>query len=141
MKLVEVEPEDHHMNHENITRYRLQLDMVERDGALTHRRAGELLRSEFALAMNASYFLALSADDIEIGAIWRSVPRRGVARYAVELFLRERNPVMTDEQAAELLAGELARAQNASHFLRIAAGDFDEVTRLTAEAVGIAASA
>jgi hypothetical protein len=48
-----------------------------------------LLRSEFALALNASYFVALSSGDIRIGEIWRSTLQEGVARYAVELLLAE----------------------------------------------------
>ncbi len=111
-------------HHDDTIRYRLELDMLERDGVLGDRRARELLRSEFALALNASHFMALSAGDIEIGAIWRSVPQEGVARYAVELLLEERSPSMSDEQVAELLQREFARAQNASHFIRIASEDF-----------------
>lgn len=111
-------------DHDDITRYRLELDMLERDATLGSSRAIALLRSEFALALNASHFMALSAADIEVGSIWRSVPQEGVARYAVELVLEERTPSMTDEQAAELLQREFARAQNASHFIRIASDDF-----------------
>lgn len=112
------------MNHDDITRYRLELDITERDGVLSNRRAIELLRSEFALALNASYFVALSVGDIEIGAIWRSVPREGVARYAVEMWLHERDPAIADAQSAALLAREFARAQNASYFTRLAGQDF-----------------
>lgn len=105
-------------------RYTLELDLLERDATLGDSRATALLRSEFARAVNASYLAGLSAGDIEVGAIGRSIPQEGVARYAVELVLRERTPSLTDEQAAELLAREFARAQNASHFIRIASDDF-----------------
>jgi hypothetical protein len=111
-------------DHDDTMRYRLELDMLEREPALGNGRAIELLRSEFALAINASYFMALSAGDVEVGSIWRSTPRDGVARYAVELVLDERTPAMTDEQAAGLLRREFALAQNASHFIRIASEDF-----------------
>ncbi len=110
-------------DHDDTTRYRLDLDMLERDATLGNSRATALLRSEFALAFNASYFMALSGD-VEVRAIWRSIPQEGVARYTVELVLEERAPSVTDEQAAELLRREFARAQNASHFIRIASGDF-----------------
>lgn len=111
-------------DHDDTMRYSLQLDIPERDTALGNRRAVELLRSEFALALNASYFMALSAGDMRIGTIWRSSPREGITRYGVELLLDERSPSATDEQVAELLQREFARAQNASHFIRIAAADF-----------------
>lgn len=112
-------------DHDDMTRYRLEMDMLERDATLGSSRAIALLRSEFARALNASYLLALSACDIEVGAIWRSIPQEGVARYAVELLLEERRPSMTHEQVADLLQREFARAQNASHFIRIASEDFD----------------
>jgi hypothetical protein len=111
------------MNHHDTIRYRLELAMLERDGALGNRRAVALLRSELALALNAAYFVALSAEDIHVGAIRRSISQDGVARYAVEFLLGERRPSMTDEQAAELVTRAFALAQNASHFLRLAAGD------------------
>ena len=111
-------------DHDDTTRYSLQLDIPERDTALGNRRAIDLLRSEFALALNASYFMALSAGDIRIGTIWRATPQAGLTRYAVELLLDERTPSATDEQVADLLQREFARAQNASHFIRIAAADF-----------------
>lgn len=111
-------------DHDDTTRYRLELDMLERDATLGNCSAIALLRSEFALALNASYFLALSACDIEIGSIWRSIPQEGVARYSVEILLEERMPSMTHEQVAEMLRREFARAQNASHFIRIASDDF-----------------
>ncbi|MGH2943725.1 MAG: hypothetical protein ACRDLN_13225 [Solirubrobacteraceae bacterium] len=123
------------MHTDDITRYTLELDLAERNGALSHRRAVELLRSEFALALNASYFMALSAGDIDLTVSSRSIPRAGVARYVVELELVERTPAMTDEQAQALLTGEFQRAQNASHFLRICREDFG-VTLLARERAG-----
>lgn len=115
-------------------RYRLELDLLERDETLGSARAIELLRGEFALALNASYLGGLSAEDIHVGAIWRSMPQEGAARYAVELLLEERAPSITDEQVAELLQHEFQRAQNASHFLRIAREDFS-VTLVARERV------
>jgi hypothetical protein len=112
------------MDDDDITRYRLELDIRERDDTLGNRRAVELLRSEFARALNASHFIALSADDIYVGAVSRSIPQAGVARYVVVLELVERVPAMTDEQAGELLRRELQRAQNASYFLRVCREDF-----------------
>lgn len=112
-------------DHDDTTRYRLELDMIERDAGLGSERAVALLRSEFALAANASYFMALSSGDIEVGSIRRSFPQEGVARYCVELLLGERTPSMTHQQVAGLLRREFARAQNASHFIRIASEDFD----------------
>ena len=111
------------MNHHHTIRYRLELDMLERDGTLGNRRAVDLLRSELALALNAAYFVALSAEDIHVGAIWRSVSQDGAARYAVDFLLAERRPAMTDEQAAELVTRAFALARNASHFLRLTGGD------------------
>lgn len=112
-------------HHDDTARYRLELDMLERDAGLGNHHAIELLRSEFALALNASYLMALSPGDIRIGAIWRIVVQEGVARYAVEVLLDERTPSTSDEQVAELLRREFAHAQNASHFSRIASEDFD----------------
>jgi hypothetical protein len=111
-------------DHDTTTRYRIELDMLERDSTLDERRAVALLRSEFALALNASYFMPLTPGEIHVGAVARSIPQEGVVRYAVELVLDERHPAISDEQAAELVQREFARAQNASHFLRIAREDF-----------------
>ena len=118
------------MDHDHTTRYRLELDMLERDAALANPRAIELLRNEFALALNASYFMQLSGGDIEVGAIWRTVPQKGAARYAVELLLDERRPQMSDDEIARLVQREFQHAQNASYFLRLAREDF--AVRLTA---------
>jgi len=112
------------MDHDDITRYTLELDICERDGTLGNRRSVDLLRSEFALALNASYFIALSGDHIDVGPVSRSIPQAGVARYVVVLELVERAPTMTDEQADELLRREFQRALNASYFLRICREDF-----------------
>ena len=112
------------MNYDDITRYRLQLDMIERNGALGNGHAAELLRREFALAINASYLMGLSCDDIDVSVVARSIPQEGVARYVVTLDVVERTPRMTVEQAAELVRREFQRAQNASHFLRISSEDF-----------------
>lgn len=123
------------MHHDDITRYRLELDVLERDGALSNRRAIDLLRSEFALALNASYLMGLSAGDIEVGFISRCTPQAGVASYAVVLELVERAPAMTDDEVGELLHREFQRAQNAGHFWRVCRDDF-HVTLVTRERAG-----
>ena len=105
------------------TRYELQLDVLERNGALSDSAAVALLRSEFALALNASYFSHLS-DHVVVEVRSREIPQDGVARYNVVLELDERTPAMTDEQAAELVCREFRRALNASHFMRISGQDF-----------------
>ena len=128
------------MDHDDTIRYRLALDMLERDETLADARATELLRSEFALALNASYLMGLSAGDIHVAAIWRSTPQEGAARYAVELLLEERTPSITDDQVADLVAREFQHAQNASHFLRIAREDF-RVTLTARERVAVHADA
>ena len=106
------------------TRYELQLDVLERNGDLSDSAATALLRSEFALAVNGSYFTLLSHDAVAIDVLSRETPQDGVARYIVVLELDERTPNMTDEQAAELVCREFRRAQNASHFARISREDF-----------------
>jgi EAL domain-containing protein (putative c-di-GMP-specific phosphodiesterase class I) len=106
------------------TRYELQLDVLERNGALSDYAAAKLLRSEFALALNASHFSLLSDGDIAVDVRSREIPQDGVARYTVVLELDERTPAMTDEQAAELVCREFRRALNASHFMRISDEDF-----------------
>jgi hypothetical protein len=127
------------MDHDDITRYTLELAIHERDDMHGNRHAVELLRSELALALNASYFIALSGDDIAVGAVSRSIPQAGVARYIVVLELVERVPAMTDEQAGELLGREFQRAQNASYFLRICREDFG-VRLVARERVGTQAA-
>jgi hypothetical protein len=126
------------MHHDDITRYRLELDVLEREGALGNRRAIDLLRSEFALALNASYLMGLSAGDIAVGFISRSTPQGGVTRYTVVLELVERAPSMTDEEAGELLHREFQHAQNAAHFWRVCRDDF-RVTLVTRERAGMQA--
>lgn len=111
------------MDHDHTTRYRLELDMLEREAALANPRAIELLRREFALALNASYFMQLSGGDIEVGSIWRTVRQEGAARYSVELLLEERTPQLSDDEIARLVQREFRHAQNASCFLRIARED------------------
>ena len=105
------------------TRYELQLDLLERNSALSDSAAVALLRSEFALALNASYFGRLG-DGIVVDVLSREIPQDGVARYNVVLELNERTPTMTDEQAAELVCREFRSALNASHFMRISGADF-----------------
>jgi len=111
------------MNHDHTTRYRIELDVLERDGAGDDRRALALLRSEFSLALNASYFSRLSAHEIDVNVRSRETPQEGVARYEVELELFERTPDMTDEQADELVRREFQHALNASHFWRVCRED------------------
>ena len=112
------------MINSRLTRYELQLDVLERNGALSDSAATALLRSEFALAVNASYFSLLSDHGLAVDVLSRETPQDGVARYSVVLELDERTPNMTDEQAAELVCREFRRAQNASHFARISSEDF-----------------
>lgn len=106
------------------TRYELQLDVLERNGDLSDSAATALLRSEFARAINASYFALLSYDRVAVDVLSRETPQDGVARYGVVLDFDERTPNMTDEQAAELVSREFQRAQNASHFMRISRESF-----------------
>lgn len=113
------------MQSDHPTRYLLELELPERDGARDDAAAKALLRSEFALALNASYFLALSAGEIDVRVLERTARQEGPARYAVELEFVERDPSMSDEQAGALLRSEFSRALNASHFLRICP---DEIT-------------
>jgi len=127
------------MHHDDITRYQLELEVLERDGSLSNRCAIDLLRSEFALAHNASYLMRLSAADIEVGYISRSIPHDGVARYAIVLDLVERTPAMTDEQTGELLRREFRHAQNAGHFWRVCRDDF-RVTLVARERAGTQAT-
>ena len=122
------------MTNPSLTRYVLQLDVLERNHTLSDAVAVSLLRSEFELALNASYFRMLS-DHIAVDVLSREFPQDGVARYIVVLELEERTP-MTDEQAAELVCRECHRAQNASHFIRISHEDF--CAKLLARDVAVA---
>lgn len=106
----------------NATRYEIELDLLERRPDLDDRAAISLLRSEFQLALNASHFIALSADDPTIVDVSRSVPQEGVARYELALeFVERRAP--TEQQAIALMHGEFQRAINASHFWRVCVDD------------------
>jgi hypothetical protein len=109
-----------HDHTDTTARYILELNMIERAS-----RAGTgLLRDEFERALNASHFMTLSAGDIQIGAITRSIPQEGVSRYTAEMVLDERHPSRTDAEIAELLERAFASAQNASYFLHMAIEDF-----------------
>ena len=103
----------------NLTRYALQLEMLERDGALSDHQAIDLLHSELVLANNAARFDRLSADDIALDVVARTCPQEGVARYDVELVLHERAADLDDAAAQELLDRVFQDASNASFFLRI----------------------
>lgn len=126
------------MTNPSLTRYVLQLDLLERDRALSDAAAIDLLRSEFVLALNASYFSLLGVEDIAVDVRSRECPQDGVARYGVVLELEERTPDMTDEQAAELVSREFQRALNGGHFIRVSAEDFPArlVAREVAAPVG-----
>jgi aspartokinase-like uncharacterized kinase len=110
--------------HPTLTRYEIELDMLERNRALSNAQAVQLLRSEFQLALNASHFSAVSAEDIAVYVASRIVPQEGVARYTVELEFAERTAGLDDEQATSLLQREFQRALNASHFWRVSSEDF-----------------
>jgi hypothetical protein len=106
-----------------VTRYEIELDLLERRPDLDDREAIALLRSEFALALNASHFIALSADDPVVVVASRAVPQEGVARYALTLEAIERDAAAGPEQARALVRGEFQRAFNASHFWRVCLDD------------------
>jgi hypothetical protein len=122
-----------------VTRYEIELDVLERRPDLCDREAVALLRSEFALALNASHFIALSADDPVIVVESRTVPQEGVARYAVTLDAVERDSGATAEQAIALVRSEFQRALNASHFWRVCVDD-PTVTIVSRGAVGSSSS-
>jgi hypothetical protein len=109
--------------HPTVTRYEIELDVPERRPELGDRPAIALLRSEFALALNASHFIALGADDPLIAVRSRTVPQDGVARYALTLDVVERDSIATEEQAIALVRSEFQRALNASHFWRVCVDD------------------
>lgn len=110
----------------NATRYEIELDMLERRPELSDRDAVALLRREFQMAVNASHFSALSADDPRIVDVARTVPQEGVARYAMTLEFAERRSLGA-EQATALIHSEFVRAFNASYFLRISLDDLPTV--------------
>lgn len=126
------------MTNSSLTRYVLQIDLLERDGSLDDAAAIDLLRSEFVLALNASHFSGLGVEDIAVDVRSRECPQDDVARYSVVLELEERTPHMTDEQAAELVSREFQRALNGGHFIRVSAEDFPArlVAREVAAPVG-----
>jgi hypothetical protein len=109
--------------HPTVTRYEIELDVLERRPALGDREAIALLRSEFALALNASHFSALSAEDPVVAVRSRVVSRDGVARYALTLDLVERDAAAAEAQAVALVRSEFHRALNAAHFWRLCVDD------------------
>jgi len=115
----------------NAMRYEIELDMLERNSALSDPQAIALLHSEFALALNAAYFIAL-AEDIDVTILSRTFSQDGVARYRLALELVERGEPIDDAVAATLLRSEFQRALNASHFWRVCVEDF--VVELVARA-------
>jgi hypothetical protein len=100
-------------------RYTIQLEMLERNGALADREAIALLHDELVLALNAGRFIALSPADIESRVVGRSTPQEGVTRYAIELDLEERSADLSDDGATALVRQAFTDAVNASYFLRI----------------------
>jgi hypothetical protein len=122
---------------QDLIRYHLQLEILERHSALADGAAIELLRSEFALAHNAGYFDALATEDVGFDVLSRSTRREGVTRYAVELRLLERRPELRDEQVAALLRRAFTDALNASYFLRACTDDhltLELLARVSADA-------
>ncbi len=109
-------------------RYALQLEMLERNADLDDGAAISLLRSELALAQNAGYFDDLTAEDLELGAISRSRPQEGVARYGVDLLLGERIEGLDDDGALTLVRRAFADALNASYLLKVCTDDQITVT-------------
>jgi hypothetical protein len=109
--------------HPTVTRYEIELDVLERRPGLGDREAIALLRSEFALALNASHFSALSADDPVVAVRSRVVSREGFARYALTLELVERDADAGEEKAVALVLSEFRRALNAAHFWRLCGDD------------------
>ena len=109
--------------HPTVTRYEIELDVVERRPGLGDREAIALLRSELALALNASHFIAISADDPAIVVASRTVLGDGAARYALTLDAVERPGITSDERAIALVRSEFQRAVNASHLWRVCLDD------------------
>lgn len=103
-------------------RYDIELDVRERHPGLSDREAIALLRAEFRRALNASQFIALSADDPEVAVESRTVLARGVARYELTLGFVARR-ALSDEHAIALVHSEFQRAFNAAHFLGLAVED------------------
>ncbi|HEY0344219.1 MAG TPA: hypothetical protein VGC59_06215 [Solirubrobacteraceae bacterium] len=121
--------------HSTVTRYEIELDLLERRPELGDREAIALLRSEFAFALNASHFIALGADDPVIAVRSRTVPQDGVACYALTLDVVERDGSATEQHALALVRSEFRRALNASHFWRVCIGD-PTVTIVSREIAG-----
>ena len=96
--------------------YEMELDAIEREPQLGDRAAIELLRAEFRRAINASHFIALSADDIDVDVVSRTVPQEGIARYTVTLEYVPRR-ALAEERAVALVRSEFQRALNAGYFL------------------------
>ena len=117
----------------DLIRYDVQLEMLERDGALGDRAATALLLSELALMQNAGRFNALATADIEFDVVARNTPQEGVTRYTVAFELCEREPWLRDAQVAAVLHRAFADAFNASCFLRICTDDQIAVTLLARE--------
>jgi hypothetical protein len=109
--------------HPTVTRYEIELDVVERRPDLADDEAIALLRSEFGLALNASHFIALSADDPTIAVESRTVLEHGTARYAVTLDAVERGGITGEDGAIALVRSEFQRAVNASHLWRVCLED------------------
>ena len=122
--------------HPTVTRYEIDLDVVERRPGLGDREAVALLRSELALALNASHFIAISADDPAIVVASRTVLGDGAARYALTLDAVERPGITSEEQALALVRSEFQRAFNASHFWRICLDDPAVAIRSRASVAG-----
>jgi hypothetical protein len=114
--------------HDNATRCEIDLDILERRPDLSDRDALELLRSEFRLAVNASHFIALSADDPQIVAASRAVGLDAIARYELTLeFVARRELEQVD--AIALVRREFQRALNASYFSRVCVEDLAVTVR------------
>ena len=109
--------------HPTVTRYEIELDVVERRPDLGDREAIALLRSEFTLALNASHFIALSADDPTIVVESRTLLGDGGARYALTLDAVERSAIAGEQEAVALVRSEFQRAVNASHLWRVCLED------------------
>jgi hypothetical protein len=122
--------------HPTVMRYEIELDVVERRPDLGDREAIALLRSEFALALNASHFIALSAEDPVIVVESRTGVADGVARYALTLEAVERDAITSEAQALALVRREFQRAFNASHFWRVGLDDPTVVIRSRASVAG-----
>ncbi len=103
-------------------RYEIEIDVLERRPERGDREAIAVLRGEFARALNASHFIALSAEDPDVAVVARSFPQEGVTRYAVEFEFIERR-VLSEAEALALVHSEFTRAVNASYFNRVVAED------------------